>query len=410
MTAQIAILNKNGVALAADSVATVNVQERKKFITVEKLFNISKNHPVGIMIYDSAEFTNIPWETIIKVYRADIGDKYFDTLQEYADDFLRFLSKDKRVHNSGYEKRLVKSVLDYCLMENMPRLKSPHKREETLSNNVEEKIKDFLNMRFLDEFNDNFIQLFLETHGEYLKRYMNEIDNIRINKKTQENIVLLCAYIISKGDCLFRSTESSTGIVIAGYGNKEIFPSLIEYKINDVISGTLSYELKSKVEVGVEESNVEPTFIPFAQRDVVDTYTKGIDIELEKVIFDNMDRIFNSFFEAIQEAIQSESNNNLTHEFSSAEIDIIKRLGKKSNEEIKDAFKKEQYIKYIKPFSDMVTFLGKEEMIFLAEALVNLTSTRRKFTTDVESVGGLTDVVIITKVDGFKWVKKKTIF
>ncbi|MBD7912779.1 hypothetical protein [Clostridium cibarium] len=410
MTAEIAILNKTGVALATDSVATVDIQGVKKFITVEKLFNISENHPVGIMFYDNPDLTDIPCETIIKVYKTSLKDKYFDTLQEYADDFLSFLSKNRKVYNSGYEKRLVKSVLDYCLMENIPKQKSVHNRKETLRKNVEENLKYFSSMRCLSGFNDNFVELFLETHGEYLKKYMNEIDNIRIDRKTQENIVLLCAHIISKSDCLFRSTKRPTNIVIAGYGNKEIFPSIIEYKITGVISGTLIYELVTKVEVGLEESDVEATFIPFAQRDVVDTYTKGIDTELENTIFNKTDTIFNNFFEAIQDAIQSESNANLAHEFSSEEIDILKRLGKKLNKEIKDDFELIQKEKYTKPFSDMVTFLGKEEMIFLAEALVNLTSTRRRFTTDLESVGGSTDVVIITKVDGFKWVKKKTIF
>lgn len=408
MTAQIAILNKNGIALAADSVATVNIQEGEKFITVEKLFSLSKHHPVGIMIYGSADFTDIPFETIIKVYKSYLGNKSFDTLQEYADDFFRVLAKDKRVYNSGYEKRLVRSVLDYCLMENMPRFKSTNKREETLSNNVKEEIKDFLSMRSLDGFSDNFIQLFLESHGDYLKRYMNEIDNIRIDKKTQENIVLLCAHMISKSGFLCRSTGPSTGVVIAGYGNKEIFPSLIEYKITGVVSENIIFKSNGKsVKVGVEESNIESTFMPFAQRDVVDTYTKGIDEELENVIFDSIDSIFNNLYEAIQEAIQRESNKNITHEFTSEEREIIKRLGEKQNREIREKFKTQQFDKYTKPFLKMGAFLGREEMIFLAEALVNLTSTRRRFTTDVESVGGATDVAIITKVDGFTWVKKK---
>lgn len=408
MTAQIAILNRNGVALATDSIATVNTQEGQKFITVEKLFSLSKHHPVAIMIYGSADFTDIPFETIVKVYTSCLRNKPFDTLEEYADDFFRFLAKDKRVYNSGYEKRLVRSVLDYCLMENMPRFKSTDKREQTLSNNVNEKIKAFLSMRSLEGIGDNFIQSFLQTHGDCLKRYMSEINNIRIDKKTQENIVLLCAHMLSKSDFLCRSTGPSTGVVIAGYGNKEIFPSLIEYKITGVVSENIIYEPNGKhVKVGFEESETESTFMPFAQRDVVDTYTKGIDEELETAIFDGLDNFFNNFYEAIQEEIQRESNKNLTHEFTSEERAIIKRLGEKKCIDIKDALRKEQSHKYTEPFLKMGTLLGREEMIFLAEALVNLTSTRRRFTTDVQSVGGETDVAIITKVDGFTWVKKK---
>ena len=57
MTAEIAVLNKNGVALAADS--TVTATDRagtKTFDTVNKVFTLSKVHPVAIMVFGNAEF------------------------------------------------------------------------------------------------------------------------------------------------------------------------------------------------------------------------------------------------------------------------------------------------------------------------------------------------------------------
>ncbi len=50
MTAEIAIMNKEAVALAADSAATVAVGDeegRQIFTSVNKLFALSKYHPVG---------------------------------------------------------------------------------------------------------------------------------------------------------------------------------------------------------------------------------------------------------------------------------------------------------------------------------------------------------------------------
>jgi hypothetical protein len=70
MTAEIAILNKNGVALAADSKVTIGGSgQEKTFDTVNKLFTLSKVHPVGVMIFGNAEFMRYPWETIVKLYR-----------------------------------------------------------------------------------------------------------------------------------------------------------------------------------------------------------------------------------------------------------------------------------------------------------------------------------------------------
>jgi hypothetical protein len=70
MTAEIAILNKNGVALAADSKVTIGGSgQEKTFDTVNKLFTLSKIHPIGVMIFGNAEFMRYPWETIVKLFR-----------------------------------------------------------------------------------------------------------------------------------------------------------------------------------------------------------------------------------------------------------------------------------------------------------------------------------------------------
>src|SRR6266852_4329737 len=61
------------------------------------------------MIYGSADFMGIPWETIIKRYRARLGVRGFQTIQDYAKDFLAFIETHKtffpeaRQGNSCYE-------------------------------------------------------------------------------------------------------------------------------------------------------------------------------------------------------------------------------------------------------------------------------------------------------------------
>ncbi|MEK6282290.1 MAG: hypothetical protein AABN95_18185 [Acidobacteriota bacterium] len=46
----------------------------------------------------------------------------------------------------------------------------------------------------------------------------------------------------------------------------------------------------------------------------------------------------------------------------------------------------------------------------MADALVSLTSTKRRVTMDLETVGGPIDVAIISKGDGFVWIKRKHYF
>lgn len=93
MTAEIVIMNKEAVALAADSAVT----GKKVFTSANKLFALSKYHPVGIMIYGNANFMGVPWEIIIKVYRKKLRTKKFNALKEYANHFITFLDGGSRL-------------------------------------------------------------------------------------------------------------------------------------------------------------------------------------------------------------------------------------------------------------------------------------------------------------------------
>ncbi|MCM3291867.1 hypothetical protein M3661_17240 [Paenibacillus sp. MER 180] len=71
MTAEIAILNRSAVALAADSAVTVG---DKVYNSAIKILPLSYKHPIGIMIYNTSTFMGIPWETIIKSYRKQLDN------------------------------------------------------------------------------------------------------------------------------------------------------------------------------------------------------------------------------------------------------------------------------------------------------------------------------------------------
>ena len=95
MTAEIAILNKNAVALAADSAVTLrNPETQKVYNTAKQTFMLSKYHPVGVRVYGPAELMGVPWETVIKMYRADLNTANFDRLIEFAEHFIGFLENN----------------------------------------------------------------------------------------------------------------------------------------------------------------------------------------------------------------------------------------------------------------------------------------------------------------------------
>ena len=54
--------------------------------------------------------------------------------------------------------------------------------------------------------------------------------------------------------------------------------------------------------------------------------------------------------------------------------------------------------------------LPKDELAAMAESLINLTSFKRKVSMEEETVGGPIDVAVISKGDGFIWIKRKHYF
>ena len=92
MTTEIAVLNRSAVALAADSAVTIGSGgSAKVYNHANKLFTLSKYHPIGMMLYGSANYMGVPWETIIKVFREKLGDKNLDTVEEFSTKFVRFV-------------------------------------------------------------------------------------------------------------------------------------------------------------------------------------------------------------------------------------------------------------------------------------------------------------------------------
>lgn len=404
MTVEVGIINRKGAVLAADSFSTVIVDGRIKIITTDKIFAISKHHSVGIMVYDEANFTYIPWETVIKVYRSHLLPSPFDTLQEYADNFLEFLLNDKKLYDTKYENELVEAVLNYWLEKLNIEYKSRQNQNDYFYK-TEGEIKSFSEKKFMFGFDENFILSFIEKHKQHLLVYINDAtNNIILNNKTQENLVKLCAYTISKSDFLFEKAKSS-GLVITGFGSKEIYPMICEYKIIGRVSGKLIYKKEDSKKIDTASSNKQDSYgylFPFAQKEIIKAYIYGIDPKLREELEKDLKILDNLF-----DVIQTDSNNAFNEQLSLKYRGVINKSGERIRKDFEKKLENITREKFFSPFFTMINFLGKVELISLAEALVNLTITRRRFTTDEETVGGATDVAIITKGEGFIWVKKK---
>lgn len=93
MTAEIAIANRQAIALAADSAVTIGRERVWKH--ANKIFSLGPTNDIAIMIYGSGEFAGFPWDTIVKTFRTEVGERQFGTVAECAEGVLTFL-RDRR--------------------------------------------------------------------------------------------------------------------------------------------------------------------------------------------------------------------------------------------------------------------------------------------------------------------------
>lgn len=210
-------------------------------------------------------------------------------------------------------------------------------------------------------------------------------------------LVEYCALLIQSD----KFSINYSGLVISGYGENEIFPSLYEYKIDGIILNELKIDVRPPIRINSynDETYSTAAMRPFAQKEMVLSFVNGIEPSLHKHLLNILIDSIDGYNELIMEELSLGDNK-----------DYLNKLGLKFINLIQSEFGKIQDELYISPILDVLNILPKEELADMAKALVNLTSFKRRISMDAESVGGPIDVCIITKGDGLVWINRKHYF
>ena len=190
-----------------------------------------------------------------------------------------------------------------------------------------------------------------------------------------------------------------SGVVIAGYGDEEIFPSAFSYHVTGRLGDFLKSTLAGQ---NIVSHQMQGAIMPFAQREMVDMFMSGVEPSIGHGIGIGLERIFSSIPDRLT------SKHGLV--LSSAQADAIKADLHSLLEEFGTELVKATREKFTQPVLDGVASLPIDELASMAESLVSLTSFKRKVTMVPESVGGPVDVAVISKGDGFIWIKRKHYF
>ncbi|AZO16056.1 hypothetical protein EOA27_00530 [Mesorhizobium sp. M2A.F.Ca.ET.037.01.1.1] len=405
MTAEIAILNRSAVALAADSVLTLVGSEsgKKTFDSAEKIFELTRYQPIGLMIYNNATFMNVPLEVLIRRYRETLTLGAFRVVAQARSEFERFLlgfkasETDRMEHFQLLLNSEIATINKTVLNEKINALLARKKKrpatlrriaEGVIANRIAELkkiplknqafMKDVTFETFMGQF-ESEIRTAVEAG---LKTTMEEI---------AESVLIGIGRLMF---CLLKSetrSQAYTGLVFAGLGSDDLFPSLESVELDGVYFGQA--RTLNSLSIDIDRAGPTSRIVPFAQTDMAERFIHGIDRTFERGLQELMSDVVGSLVERL--------GGNATGN-SAALVDETLTTLRQSLSELKDSAEAK--------LNSVVNHMSRKELGELAYSLVELTSRKRRYSTEIETVGGPIDVAILTKNEGFIWVKRKHYF
>ncbi len=420
MTAEIVIMNKEAVAVAADSALSIMAGETRRpqkiLTSAMKIFDISPDHALCIMTFNYATFMGIPWETIIDQFRKKVRSTPFPHTADCASAFIEYLSKDTEIISLKAQEaffvaraysyfrfiqiqiqdRTSQFLKDHGKIENGDTIRIAHGvvaeivdrlRAAPCIPSMTERDADALNAMYHEKIEKALQETFAQTSlDDETVAWLTSLPGLFFTRS------------IGAADPLW---DNFSGIVITGFGARDTFPSLVSFWIEGRFNQKVRHTVKRDLKIDIDAASV---IVPFAQHEVVDTFLSGIDPFIEVKLLDDLTSMLRQYTDSIIDRLAQcpeEDKASLKEEYQTDSGKIAQELTGRLN-----TLKSANYL----PIVDLVMSSPKSELASMAESLVNLTTLKRKISLEAETVGGPVDVVVISKSDCLVWIKKKQYF
>lgn len=404
MTSEVLLMNRNAVAIAADSAVTLSMRgsERKYLKGVNKVFQLSDTQPVGIMVFSSATLNGVPWEIIIKAFRRELARTAYGSVKDYGAQLFDYIQSLKpRYFNATRQKAIFHRLGEDVAVRIF---ETVDKDPTVISANDKKAARDAALLGIssslaAEQLRGQFAaspNVLPDAKAAHATAIRARIENIlsEAGLGTAVDMDLLTDVAI---EIIYKRYEffcPGTGIVVAGFGEDDFFPSYVHYEcygfINDV------FVLNVVKESAVDPDGAVSLIEPFAAKDMVETFMLGISPDVYKALQAGVDRHVGKF--AADIAIAAPGIADLTTQMSSCNQSILA--------ELTGIARNEHYF----PLVRAIGSLPVDQLAHLAETLIMLESLKEKVTRPSESVGGAVDVAVITRAEGLVWVKRKHYF
>lgn len=411
MTCEVAVANKLGIALAADSAVTRTKNGDRTYASgVNKIFQLTEKFPVACLIYNNASIASVPWELLIKDFRGSCTIE-LDKIEDYHNAFLDYIQSPSSEGLLSQEVRDFGNLVSIFQAVNnvLERLSRTIDGEVVKGIDIQNSISNSYDLatQYLNKVpysaavadidpvsyiidNKNFAKDYILSNQNWSK--YKDIDKIISIEDISEFVL---QSLLKEPTEILRGNY--TGIVIAGYGKKEYLPCCSDMKIYGFISNQLLYSTEKTNRIKAIGST--SFILPFATSNMVETFMFGASKDV------------NSFVKA---SFNTHAKNAIDSALTQIGMNVDEQLVRKAVADSVSPFMNKWTANainaHLDPLLDIVSGLPLIELGGLAETFVMLESLKEKVTRGTQSVGGPIDVAMITKYEGLVWLKRKQYF
>ena len=297
MTAEVIALNREAVAMAADSAVTVQHPEGTKiFTSANKIFALSGDRSIGVMVYGNATLMGLPWETIVKVYRQHTRGNLQPTVDAYASSFLGFIAECSLFSPDYQQSQYKDSVYGYF---RLIRKQIERQTEATIHRDgkidelgVKRIVSEMIEKHFaiwskaplLSTVSDEFLKSVRRDFATTINKAIDEVfEKFPLAKTLRGKLATLAASLPAKWPPPGISPPTPSGVVLAGFGTEDVFPAVRAFSTSSVLNNVLLHQRLDSQCVDID-FNWGGAIVPFAQRDMVVTFMEGVDPVYQQLI------------------------------------------------------------------------------------------------------------------------------
>jgi len=395
MTAQVAILNLSGIAVASDTfVTSFTGGESKSMGNTEKIYQLGTQHKVVVLHSGSIGINDIPHKLHIGEWARTLSLP-LPTLQAYADSYRTWAASEKRMLEPGSETKTVNITLNEQYYEIARELDSARDALKFEDGTTDRKKKVAIKAAFLKVISDysNYLDS-LESYGGITEKSL-----IKFLADNQVDIEGKLNYIFSRFDLGEEEIQKLSSLAITtllkiqpmaedselafvGFGEEEPFGGVVRMTCRGIYAGNLIASTQEKFKVLPNNSASGISY--FAQRDAMYGFINGYNTV-----------IVNELKGLIEQKIEQQWGD-------TTDEPIGWQLANQIETDLQEFARKT----FVSPMLTTIEAMGLNSLAALADSLVGLQAMRTYSQPGTATVGGLIEVATIDRINGVQWKRR----